>query len=54
MRCPVGDGHALLNRFLDEAGIPAVSEQLANNRVQEIMDQLADTSARRLSPQTND
>jgi predicted transcriptional regulator of viral defense system len=51
---PSGDGNALLKRFLDEAGIPAVSEQLANNRVQEIMDQLAGHAARQLSPQAND
>lgn len=51
---PAGDGRALLKRFLDEAGIPAVSEQLANSRVQEIMDQLAGTAARQLSPQAND
>ena len=51
---PASDGDALLKRFLDEAGIPAVSEGLANNRVQEIMDQLAVTAARQVSPQADD
>ena len=44
---PAGDGRVLVKRLLDEAGIPAATEQLAHDRALDIMDQLTSATAHR-------